>query len=60
MKPKILIEVKGGTIIFIGATQDIDITLLDHDWEEPAVSNLEADLLMTREAMDNKVNAELA
>ena len=48
MKPRILIEVKDGNIIFIGSnTEDIEVSIIDHEWYEPAFNTYEPDSIMT-------------
>lgn len=33
-KAQIVIEIKGGSIIFIGSTEPVQVTIIDHDWAE--------------------------
>ena len=60
MKPRILIEVKDGNIIFIGSnTEDIEVSIIDHDWDDPVVNTYEPDSIMTDEGIDDYIKLEL-
>ena len=60
MKPRILIEVKDGNVVFIGSnTDDVDITILDHDWEYTQANTYEPDSIMTDEGIDDYIKLEL-
>ena len=53
-KAQIVIEVKDGSIIFIGSTEPVQVAILDHDWEvmsedECVIQNYEPDRLFTAE-----------
>lgn len=61
--PKIVIEVKGGSIINIVATQNIDVVLIDHDFEEDLrATELALDDVLSPKALndyiENTINEE--
>lgn len=53
----IIIEVRGGTVVFIGSnTQAVKITLIDHDWPEgPGKEELTPDSIMTDEGIEEYI-----
>lgn len=60
MKPRILIEVKDGGIVFIGSnTDNVEIMILDHDWEEPQINSYEPDSVMTDEGLQDYIDREI-
>jgi len=60
MKPRILIEVRGGIITFIlSNTDNIEIVILDHDWEESQIYSYKPDSIMTDEGLDDYIKREL-
>ena len=51
-KLQLLLEIKNGTLIFTASTSNnIDITLIDHDWDEAVATRISIDKIMSHPAI---------
>lgn len=57
MLTKLVIEVRGGNIVFIGSnTENVEIKIIDHDNDDQELSPYQPDSVMTNEGLDEYFN----
>lgn len=59
-KEKVLIEVRGGTVVFVAATnKNIDVDIVDHDGEESHLMDTTVDEVMPLDKLEEYIEKAL-
>lgn len=54
--PKLLIEIRGGNIVYMACTNNLNIVIIDHDLDESSVNTYEPDNILSHKELNNYID----